>query len=568
MYQYDEYDQTIVNERVEQFRDQTRRFLAGELTEDEFRPLRLRNGLYVQRFAPMLRVAIPYGLLSSRQTRMLAHIARRYDRGFGHFSTRQNIQYNWPKLEDVPDILADLASVEMHAIQTSGNCIRNITTDHLAGVAEDEIEDPRPYCEIVRQWSTFHPEFSWLPRKFKIAFTGASDDRAAVSIHDVGVYLVKNGKGEVGFKILVGGGLGRTPIIGVVIREFLEKRHLLSYLEAILRVYNLEGRRDNIHKARIKILVKALGAEEFRRRVEAEWEQIRDSVLMLDPREVERVSGYFTPYAYDNNAAGDTSFDERLTTDKAFATWIKRNVVRHKIPGYRAVFISLKAPGVPPGDATDVQMDALAAMADRYNFGEVRVTHDQNLLFAHVKQGDLHALWEDLKGRQLATPNIGTLTDMICCPGLDFCSLANASSISIAHQLNERFSDLDYLYDLGEIKLKMSGCMNACGHHHVGHIGILGVDKNGQEFYQITLGGSAANDAALGDRIGPAIAKAEVAEVIGRMLDVYVEQRHEDERFVDTYRRIGMKPFKARVYGGNNANTDERPEKVRAYAGH
>jgi sulfite reductase (NADPH) hemoprotein beta-component len=568
MYQYDQYDQRIVDERVAQFRDQTRRFLAGELTEEEFRPLRLRNGLYIQRYAPMLRVAIPYGLLSSRQLRMLAHIARKYDRGYGHFSTRQNIQYNWPKLEEVPDILADLASVEMHAIQTSGNCIRNVTSDQLAGVAVDELEDPRPYCEITRQWSTFHPEFSWLPRKFKIAFSGAAEDRAAVQVHDIGIYIVKNAQGETGFKVLVGGGLGRTPIIGVVIREFLEKRHLLSYMEAILRVYNLEGRRDNIHKARIKILVKALGAEEFRRRVEAEWERIKDSVLELTQKEIDRVSRYFASPAYDTNAAVDTSFDMRKSADKEFARWVSRNLVAHKRPGYRVVYLSLKSPTNPPGDATDAQMEAIADMADRYSFGEVRVTHDQNLVLADVKQADLYPLWQELKRHDLATANIGTLTDMICCPGLDFCSLANAGSIPIAMQINNKFNNLDYLYDLGEIRIKMSGCMNACGHHHVGHIGILGVDKNGEEFYQLTLGGSAANDAALGDRLGPSVAKAEVADTIGRILEVYIENRHEDERFLDTYRRIGIDLFKERVYQKGPPAAPATTEKVRAYAGH
>jgi sulfite reductase (NADPH) hemoprotein beta-component len=566
MYQYDHYDQTIVDERVAQFRDQTRRYLAGELTEEEFRPLRLRNGLYIQRYAPMLRVAIPYGLLSSKQLRMLAHIARDYDKGFGHFSTRQNIQYNWPKLEAVPDILADLATVQMHAIQTSGNCIRNITTDPLAGIAEDEIEDPRPYCEITRQWSTFHPEFSWLPRKFKIAFTGATHDRAAVPVHDIGIYLVKNPAGEVGFKILVGGGQGRTPMIGVVIREFLEKRYLLSYLEAIMRIYNLEGRRDNIHKARIKILVKALGAEAFKCRVEEEWEQIKDSSLLLDRQEIDRIAAFFTPPPYDPDAVHDTRFEQRLAQDKAFATWVKRNVVNHKVPGYRAVYISLKAPTNPPGDATDSQMDAIADLVDTYSFGQIRVLYQQNLLFADIKQADLYVLWQALKRHDLATPNIGTLTDMICCPGLDYCSLANAGSIPIARQINERFNDLDYLYDLGEIQIKMSGCMNACGHHHVGHIGILGVDKQGEEYYQITLGGSAENDAALGDRLGPAIAKAKVADTLANILDVYVERRFEDERFLDTYRRIGIEAFKARVYGGDETTIEE--EKIRAYAGH
>ena len=548
MYQYDQYDQTIVNERVAQFRDQTRRYLAGELTEDEFRPLRLMNGLYIQRYAPMLRVAIPYGLLSSKQLRMLAHIARKYDKGYGHFSTRQNIQYNWPVLETVPDILADLASVQMHAIQTSGNCVRNITSDHLAGVCADEIEDPRPYCEIMRQWSTFHPEFSYLPRKFKIAVSGAVNDRAAVTVHDIGLFLVRNEAGEVGFKVLVGGGLGRTPYIGTLAREFLPKRHLLSYIEAILRVYNRYGRRDNIHKARIKILVHALGAEKFNRLVEEEWQLIKDGELLLEQTQIDRMRDYFKAPAYDPKAAADTSVQLRLEQDQRFAAWVGRNVREHKAAGYKVVIVSLKAPDNPPGDATHQQMDAIAGLADDYSFSEIVVTHDQNLVLPHVRQADLYALWQALDRLKLATPNIGLLTDIICCPGLDFCSLANASSISIARQINEKFTDMDYLHDIGEIKIKMSGCMNACGHHHVGHIGILGVDKKGVEFYQLTLGGSAANDAALGDRLGPGNAKDKVADVIEKILKVYVEERIEDERFLDTYRRIGMEPFKDRVY--------------------
>ena len=551
MYKYDSYDQTIVNERVEQFRDQTRRFLAGELSEDEFRPLRLMNGLYIQRHAPMLRVAIPYGLLSSKQMRMLAHIARKYDKGYGHFSTRQNIQYNWPKLETVPDILAELASVEMHAIQTSGNDIRNTTSDQFAGIAEDELEDPRPYCEIIRQWSTFHPEFSFLPRKFKIAVSGAQHDRAAVQVHDIGIYLVKNESGETGFNILAGGGLGRTPYIGPSIKPFIEKQHLLSYLEAILRVYNRHGRRDNIYKARIKILVNDLGAEEFARQVEEEWNHIKDGVMKLDQKEIDRVRAYFTPPEYDPAAAEDTSFESGLESNQAFSNWANRNLFPHKIPGYKAVVISLKAPDIAPGDATDEQMDYIADLADQYSFSEIVVTHDQNLILPNVKQSDLYALWEKLTEKDLATPNIGLLTDMICCPGLDFCSLANAGSIPIAKQINEKFDNLDYLHDIGEVKIKMSGCMNACGHHHVGHIGILGVDKKGVEFYQLTLGGSSENDASLGDRLGPAIAKEEVANVIGKILDVYVEQRQVDERFLDTYRRVGMTPFKERVYADN-----------------
>jgi sulfite reductase (NADPH) hemoprotein beta-component len=544
MYRYDVMDKTLVDERVAEFRDQTRRFLAGELTDDEFRHLRLRNGLYLQRHAPMLRVAIPYGLLSSVQLRTLGGIARRFDRGYGHFTTRQNIQYNWPKLEEVPDILAELAAVEMHAIQTSGNCIRNTTSDHLAGVTPDELEDPRPWCELIRQWSTFHPEFTYLPRKFKIAVTGAPQDRAASLVHDVGVHIVRGPNGEHGFEILAGGGLGRTPIIGKVVREFLPRTHLLSYLEAILRIYNLEGRRDNLTKARIKILVKSLGIEEFRRRVEAEWELIRDSSLRVDEAEIARLRSFFAPHAY--RPLDD--IDPAAGRSAAFRAWYRYNTAAHKVPGHRVVYVSLKKPGVAPGDATDAQMELIADLADRYSFGEARVTHTQNLLLADVEQQNTYELWRSLDEAGLATPNIGTLTDMICCPGLDFCSLANAGSIDVARLINERFDDFDYLYDLGEIDVKMSGCMNACGHHHVGHIGILGVDKGGEEWYQITIGGAAGADASLGSVIGPSVSKADVPETIARLLAVYVEARHPDERFLDTVRRVGVKPFKDRVY--------------------
>jgi sulfite reductase (NADPH) hemoprotein beta-component len=561
MYQYDYYDQTLVDERVAQYRGQVRRYLAGELSDDEFRPLRLMNGLYLQRHAPMLRVAIPYGLLSSRQLRTLAHIARRYDRGYGHFTTRQNIQYNWPKLEETPDILAELAQAQMHAIQTSGNCIRNVTADHLSGVAPDEIEDPRIYCEIIRQWSTFHPEFSYLPRKFKIAVTGAAHDRAAAQVHDIGLNLLRNEQGDLGFRVLVGGGLGRTPLIGRVIREFLPQRDLLTYLEAILRVYNQHGRRDNIYKARIKILVKALGAEPFREQVEAEWAQIRNSGLALDPAEVERVRRYFAPPAYAADAAEDLGFDQRLKADKAFAAWVKHNVAAHKVAGYRNVFVALKEPGVPPGDITADQMDAVADLADRYSFGMIRSTHHQNLLLADVRQADLYPLWQALHGLQLAAPVIGTLADMICCPGLDFCSLANASSISIAHQINEKFDQLDYLYDLGDLRLNMSGCMNACGHHHVGHIGILGVDKKGEEWYQISLGGSSENDVTLGDILGPSVPKTEVANTLERLLQVYVERREDGERFLDTFRRIGLEPFRTRAYAPGSREAKQEAQR-------
>ena len=544
MYRYDVIDRTLVNERVAQFRDQTRRFLAGELSEDDFRLLRLRNGLYIQRHAPMLRVAIPYGLLSAEQLRTLGSIARRYDRNYAHFTTRQNIQYNWPKLSEVPDILAELAAVEMHAIQTSGNCIRNVTSDHLAGVTPDELADPRPWCEIIRQWSTFHPEFSYLPRKFKIAVTGAPQDRAASLVHDVGVHIVRGPDGELGFEILAGGGLGRTPVIGQVVRDFLPRQFLLSYLEAILRVYNLEGRRDNPTKARIKILVRSLGIEEFRRRVEAEWASTIDTAPRVSDAEVERVSAFFSPPAYRTLADSDPS----IGADTAFRAWYRHNTRAHKVPGYRIVFVSLKKPGIAPGDATDTQMELLAELADRYSFGEVRVTHTQNLLFADVEQQDAHALWLALDAAGLATPNIGTLTDMICCPGLDFCSLANAGSIEVAKLINERFEDYDYIYDLGELDVKMSGCMNACGHHHIGHIGILGVDKGGEEWYQITIGGEAGAEAALGSVIGPSVRKAEVADTIAQLLAVYVDQRQPEELFLDTVKRIGVKPFKDRVY--------------------
>ena len=548
MYQYDSHDQAIVDQRVAEFRDQTRRYLAGKISEEEFRPLRLKNGLYFQLHAPMLRVAIPYGLLSSEQLRMLAHIARTYDKNYGHFTTRQNIQYNWPKVEDVPDILADLASVQMHAIQTSGNCIRNISSDQLAGVANDEIEDPRPYCEIMRQWSTFHPEFSYLPRKFKIAVTGAQRDRAAVQVHDIGIQIVPGEDGENGFRILVGGGLGRTPIIGSVIRDYLPKKHLLSYLEAILRVYNRFGRRDNIHKARIKILVKALGVEYFAEMVEAEWAHLRETALELTQAEIDRVKAFFTPPDYDSAAAEDTGFEQQLAEDEAFARWVKRNVVRHKVDGYRAVYVSLKGPEQPPGDATAEQMDAVADLADRFSFGQVRTTHHQNLMLTDVRQGDLYALWQALDELGFAQPNIGTLTDMICCPGLDFCSLANAGSIDVASQINRYFDDLDYLYDLGDLRVNISGCMNACGHHHVGHIGILGVDKKGEEWYQIQLGGASTDDASLGKVLGPAVAKDKVAETLGSILEAYVELREEEEPFLDTVRRVGTAPFKERVY--------------------
>jgi len=560
MYLYDEIDQRMVDERVAQFRGQTRRFLEGKLSEDEFRALRLRNGLYIQRYAPMLRIAIPYGLLSSRQLRKLASIARKYDRDYGHFSTRQNLQLNWPKLEEVPDILAELATVEMHAIQTSGNCIRNITTDHFAGVAADEIVDSFVWCELIRQWSTFHPEFSYLPRKFKIAVNGAVHDRAAVAVHDIGLHAVKDENGEVGFKVLVGGGLGRTPIIGTEIRSFLPWRHLLTYLDAILRVYNRYGRRDNIHKARIKILVKERGAAKFREEVEAEWAHLKDGPATVIEQELSRIASRFTRPEYE------TLSNQKISQEGPFGAWAKRNVHSHKVPGYAAVTLSLKKTGVPPGDASSDQMNAIADLAERYSFGELRVSHEQNLILADVRQGDLAALWREARDLGLATPNIGLLTNIIACPGGDFCSLANAKSIPVAQALQERFDDLDYQHDIGELDLNISGCMNACGHHHVGHIGILGVDKSGEEWYQIEIGGNQGNThgggpgASLGKVLGPSFARAEVPDVVQKLIEIYLVKRDsEAERFIEVVHRIGIEPFKTAVYG----NPDQRAARRR-----
>ncbi len=550
MYQYNDTDQTLIDQRVAQFRRQTESFLKGQISDDQFRALRLMNGLYIQTHAPMLRVAGPYGLLNSKQIRKLAHIARTYDKNYCHFTTRQNIQFNWPQLEQVPDILEELAEVQMHAIQTSGNCLRNTSSDHLAGVCIDEIEDPRPYCEIIRQWTTLHPEFAYLPRKFKIAVSGATHDRAATQLHDIGLHLVKNDAGEIGFRVLVGGGLGRTPIIGQVIKPYLEKKHLLSYLEAILRIYNLFGRRDNKYKARIKILVKESGMEKFSELVEQEWLLIRDD-LELNANHIEAVKAQFAPPAYEANAAQDTSFAQQQLENKAFATWVKYNTADHKVPGYRAVFLSLKAPDSPPGDMTDTQLDAVADLADRYSFSEIRSTHRQNLILADVKQADLFELWQQLTTLKLATPNNGTATDIICCPGLDFCSLANAGTIGIAQEINEALDDLDYLHDIGDVKINMSGCMNGCAHQSVGHIGILGVDKKGVEWYQLTLGGSSENEAAIGERLGPAIAKDQVTQAVTTLLDVYIKQRLDDESFLDMVKRVGINPFKEQVYANN-----------------
>jgi len=549
MYRYDTYDQTLVDERVAQFKDQMDRYLAGRLGDEEFRPLRLQNGLYIQRHAPMLRIAIPYGMLSAVQLRAMAAISRRYDRSYGHFTTRQNLQLNWPKLEDVPAILAELAQVEMHAIQTSGNCIRNTTTDQFAGIAEDETVDPRPWCELIRQWSTLHPEFAYLPRKFKIAVTGASADRAAIQVHDIGIRLNRADDGSVKATILAGGGLGRTPMVGDIVREDLDWQHLLTYLDAIVRVYNQWGRRDNKYKARIKILVKALGIEEFRRRVEEEWAHIKDGPETLTDSAVTKATSYFPePERREVSAEAIEAYDTLRRENRAFARFVTNNVVGHKVPGYKAVTLSLKRRELAPGDVTADQMDAVADLAEQYGFGELRVTHEQNLVLSDVPVDELETLWKALEELGMANPTVGTLADMICCPGGDFCSLANAKSIPIAQALQDRFEDLDFLYDLGPLDLNISGCMNACGHHHVGNIGILGVDKKGQEFYQVSLGGRSDDNATLGKILGPSFNAEDMPNVIDKVLQVYVEQRLEDEVFVDTYHRIGMKPFKERVY--------------------
>jgi sulfite reductase (NADPH) hemoprotein beta-component len=570
VYQYDEIDQKLVDERVAQFRDQTRRFLAGKLSEDDFRPLRLRNGLYIQRYAPMLRVAIPYGLLSSRQLRTLAHIARTWDRGYGHFSTRQNIQYNWPRLEDVPDILAELAKVQMHAIQTSGNSFRNITTDHFAGIAPDEIVNPLVWCELIRQWSTFHPEFSFLPRKFKIAVNGAEADRAAIFLHDIGLQALRDASGNIGFRVSVGGGMGRTPLIGHVFQEFLPWQHLFTYLDAVLRVYNRYGRRDNIHKARIKILVKERTPERFRKEVEAEWTHLKDGPSTLTEEEVLRVEARFTRPIYARLPGNDPGYAAKLAAEPGFAAWVKRNVFPHKVPGYAAVTLSLKKTGVPPGDATADQMDSVADLADAYSLGEVRVSHEQNLILADVRQMELHELWQKAKALGFATPNIGLITNIIACPGGDFCSLANAKSIPVAEAIQHRFDDLDHVYDIGELDLNISGCMNSCGHHHVGHIGILGVDKNGEEWYQISIGGNQGltrpgAPAAVGKVIGPSFAREDIPDVIEKLIEVYLGRRESEvERFIDVVWRIGAEPFKNHVYGDHHQRQERRQRSVAA----
>ncbi len=550
MYVYDAIDQQMLDERVQQYRGQTERFLRGELSETEFLPLRLQNGLYIQRLAPMLRVCIPYGMLSSAQLRKLAYLSRHYDKGFAHISTRQNIQYNWPRLEQVPDILAELARVQMHAIQTSGNCIRNVTTDQYAGVAEDELEDPRPWCEIVRQWATFHPEFAYLPRKFKIAICGSASDRAATQLHDIGLELVRDANGETAFRVLVGGGLGRTPVIATPIHECLPQQHLLTYLEAILRIYNQYGRRDNKYKARIKILVRAMGAEKFREKVDAEWDVLKDGAATLTEDAIARAKAAFTRPAYDSldPLAASTALRQQSSADPGFANWLQRNVQPHQVAGYSIVNLSLKATGIAPGDVSAEQMEVIADMADNWSMGEIRTTHQQNLVLGDVRQSDLLSLWKKAVEHNLATPNIGYLTDIVCCPGGDYCALANAVSIPIAEALQRRFDDLDYVYDLGRIDLNISGCMNACSHHHIGHIGILGVDKKGREYYQVSLGGNADKDASLGKILGPAFEPDEIPDVIAKILETFIELRQADEPFIATYRRVGMSPFKERVY--------------------
>ena len=549
MYRYDEFDHKIVTDRVSQFRGQVNRRISGELSEDAFNPLRLMNGVYLQLHAYMLRVAIPYGTVSSKQMRMLAHIARKYDRGYGHFTTRQNIQYNWPALDRIPDLLEELASEEMHAIQTSGNCIRNVTADQYAGAIADEIEDPRIISEIIRQWSTFHPEFSYLPRKFKIAVTGHENDRAAIKLHDIGIVIVRNDKGETGYEVHVGGGQGRSPFIAKKITNFVPAEKLLAYLEAVMRVYNMLGRRDNSYKARIKILVHETGETEMRRLVDEEFERIDASqMLSLPEAELDRISAYFAPPNYENLPAQSEAFEAAKGSNAEFNHWVKTNLVPHKTPGYGIVNISLKPIGGIPGDATDVQMDVIADLAERYALDEVRVTHEQNLVLPHVKLDEAKEVYDILCAHDLATPNIGLISDSIACPGLDYCNLANARSIPLAQEISTHFADLDKQYDIGELKIKISGCINACGHHHVGHIGILGVDKKGTEFYQISLGGSADEQASLGDITGQAFTEDKVVDAVDTIVETYLNLRQPEERFLDTYRRVGMSPFKEQLY--------------------
>jgi len=550
MYRYDEFDRDFVNQRIAQFRGQVERRLAGELTEDQFKPLRLMNGVYLQLHAYMLRIAVPYGTLNPGQMRMLAHIGRKYDRGYGHFTTRQNLQFNWPALKDVPDILGDLASVEMHAIQTSGNCIRNVTADHFAGAARDEVADPRPYAEILRQWSSLHPEFIFLPRKFKIAVSGAEHDRAATQVHDIGLHLKRGPDGNLGFAVYVGGGLGRTPFIGHKIRDFLPEEDLLSYCEAILRVYNQFGRRDNKYKARIKILVHETGAEELKRQVEEEWERIRCGALALPEGEIVRIREYFAPPALAARPAESASLAGARAADATLDRWVTQNVAPHRTDGYCLVTISLKPIGGTPGDATSDQMDLVAELAERYSQGEIRVSHEQNLILPHVALDDLPALFAILRDNGLGTPNAGLVSDIIACPGLDYCALANARSIPVAQRISDRFGDLQRQKDIGDLKIKISGCINACGHHHVGHIGILGVEKKGEEFYQITLGGSADENPSIGEIVGPGFSYDEVVDAVETVVDTYLNHRQgADEDFLAAYRRLGKEPFREALYG-------------------
>lgn len=549
MYVYQPHDQRIVEERVAQFRSQTQRYMDGELSEDEFRPLRLQNGLYIQRYAPMLRISIPYGMLSSEQLRMMAHIAREYDKGFCHVSTRQNVQYHWPMVEEVPDILADLARVEMHAIQTSGNCIRNITTDEYAGTNPNEVADPRPWCEIIRQWATFNPEFAYLPRKFKIAVNADPDaDPAVIGVHDIGVQIKRNDAGKLGFEVWAGGGMGRTPMTGQVIGEFVEWPDLLAYLEAIMRVYNKYGNRENKFKARIKILVKALGVERYRELTNQEFAELQGGPMTLTEEELERINEHFTVPDYSDEPAMPDELQEKLDSDENFRRWYKVDVRDHKVTGYSSVTLTLKKTGRVPGDLSDEELEALADLADQYSHGEVRTTHQQNLVMGEVRKRDLYALWQELDKLGFATPNLNLLTDIVACPGGDLCSLANAKTVPIAEAIQRRFDDVDYLHDLGELDINISGCMNACGHHHIGHIGILGVDKKGEEFYQITVGGRGDRVTRVGEKLGPSFNAEDVPDVVDRIVNVYVENRVAEEQFIDTYERIGIDPFKEKVY--------------------
>ena len=550
MYRYDEFDQAFVRERVAQFRGQVERRLSGEITEDQFKPLRLMNGVYLQLHAYMLRIAIPYGTLSPAQLRMLGFIARKYDRGYGHFTTRQNLQFHWPALKDIPDILDHLASVEMHAIQTSGNCIRNVTADHFAGAAADEVVDPRPYAEILRQWSSLHPEFIFLPRKFKIAVTGSERDRAAIQVHDIGLHAVRDARANLGFAYYVGGGLGRTPMIGHKINDFVPVEDLLSYTEAVLRVYNLFGRRDNKYKARIKILVHEAGAEEIKRQVEEEWARIRHGALALPDEEIHRIEAYFAPPALPPRPAKSVVLARAGATNPALATWVDQNTVAHRVSGHVLVTISLKPIGGTPGDLTADQMDLVADLAERYSHGEIRVSHEQNLILPHVALDDLPALHDALAAANLATANAGLVTDIIACPGLDYCALANARSIPIAQRISERFADQKRQQEVGDLKIKISGCINACGHHHVGHIGILGVEKKGEEFYQLSLGGSGDETASVGEIIGPGFSSDEVIDAVETVVDTYLKVRNgPEENFLAAYRRLGQAPFKEALYG-------------------